>query len=1237
MNAESYSLNQSFGQCARNIQTTIHGKRCLSLNNSADYGKRFHTSFYEDNIHLNTSARKAHSTHKTKPTRMNRLFTDNKNSTRFIVNPASPFLEEMYWKYSKSLQRYFSRNKEGMKLYGNKYFENISIDAFLRTRGASQKKMLAKLKNLKETAQTANTNVNVNATETEFYLNDNGVNIKNYKNNKMMFNKVNNVINEELTDDEFFLTPLPNKSRKLLVTKKEKGEFLKAERAAVMMRTFEYTHGIRSRVGFNQYNKMIEEEKQRLMSLMLGAANKIQQWWKRRRNINHNNNAIYEKDSDDTDSDMFTQRYNEYLQVLEKKKKQNLIDKIIKYIHKYNTIHNKKEFIDKFKEYCKSVSKKKNVKYINNWNEVILICDNGCFSICADVVVKERVKSKISVITKYIYGNRNGSIYSKGGNLVSVKDVLMCGGGGGNDSEGRKECLGYTELIEKVIMLQRCVKNYLQYVNYKRVENAVKEHSMNDAFGFVNRDNISQSKELYSNRNTNLKTKLKRNQINLMQHFVKNIIKDKNDIITEEDNDDYNNNNNDSDVIDDSQGVSGDIRYRNDNKYGNDSERNNKKFNTEKIEMNDYLKGIGNLNEPFAHKQNINTHNYDENNNNNGDDYYLNGEDVNELKDERNRNNNNNINDKYTNTNNKDVPQKTSKTISRKVPASSTSTSASSLSMGTYSTKPNNQIPSNESNTKKQSSRTSKGRNILSDSDTNKHPIIANNNNNNNINPNDRKHSLKNPTSIYSLNILNNKNQSTDINKDNPNNINNTTKDNKRRTSYQQNQSQLQLPSIPTSDPTNNKQIISSSKTKPAIPSTSTKPSSHPEQLIITSTTNPTQHELIPFTQPIQPYSPSPSTNSHPLSSSSQPNHSILPSYILSTINSTSYFNFIHKPSSITFGNFISKLRKQTFSTTINSKLKNLLQFKLTSSKRIPHTHLSLIFHKWKTSSNYFKTNTNKLLKTIIKTNNKQILSIYFTKWLTYVYKVYDFIHLIKLHIIKDNIDLFIQNMKTEDKRQVCSYSHTITSIANTQYNNNNQSQHFRYYCKINKSNNENDFLIIRMSLGYKLLREVFTRGLGHELLIRLKKRKRRQKKSKTLHVLGKLTSRRHFEFLNANFKLLMTIKRIVTNKFYSEFYHKLIYIALHRNNNIEFNLKNSEICLLIREGYRKGYFTILYNILKERFAYVYYESGLSFEDFVRGILTMEHSENHNEYVYYLPQGSEEEKDGYEEDENEYE
>ena len=498
MNAESYSLNQSFG--ARNIQTTIHGKRCLSLNNSADYGKRFHTSFYEDNIHLNTSVRKACSTHKNKSTRTNHLFTDNKNSTRFIVNPASPFLEEMYWKYSKSLQRYFSRNKEGMKLYGNKYFENISIDAFLRTRGASQKKMLAKIKNLKETQ-------NPNQNETEFYFNDSGINVKTYKNNKVMFTKVSNVINEELTDDEFFLTPLPNKSRKLLVTKKEKGEFLKAERAAVMMRTFEYTHGIRSRVGFNQYNKMIEEEKQRLMSLMLGAASKIQQWWKRRRNMN-NNNAIYEKDSNDTDSDMFTQRYNEYLQVLEKKKKQNLIDKLAKYIHKYNTVRNKKEFIEKFKEYCKSVSKK-NLKCINNWNEVIFICDNEGFSICADVVVKERVKSKVNFITKSIYGNRWDNTNTKG-NLVSLKDVVMYGKHNGNERmncNNKKECLGYVEQIEKVIMLQRCVKNYLNYVNYKRIENSVKENSMNDAFGFVNKNNMPQSKELYSNRNTNLKTK----------------------------------------------------------------------------------------------------------------------------------------------------------------------------------------------------------------------------------------------------------------------------------------------------------------------------------------------------------------------------------------------------------------------------------------------------------------------------------------------------------------------------------------------------------------------------------------------------------------------------------------------------------------------------------------------------------------------------------------------------------
>ena len=60
-----------------------------------------------------------------------------------------------------------------------------------------------------------------------------------------------------------------------------------------MMRTFEYTHGVRSRVGFSQYKRMLEEEKEKLIALMLKAANKIQRWWKKKKSFNQKRNKRY--------------------------------------------------------------------------------------------------------------------------------------------------------------------------------------------------------------------------------------------------------------------------------------------------------------------------------------------------------------------------------------------------------------------------------------------------------------------------------------------------------------------------------------------------------------------------------------------------------------------------------------------------------------------------------------------------------------------------------------------------------------------------------------------------------------------------------------------------------------------------------------------------------------------------------------------------------------------------------
>ena len=323
------------------------GKRCHSLNNSADFGNRFHTSFLDGEF--NTSVRFARSAHKTKTTKTTRTFI--LNQTKFIVNPASQFLEEMYLKYSKSLQKYFSRNKEGMKLYGNKYFENISIDAFLKTRNKSQQKMLAKMKNPNNFSYAGGPNTTVN--ESEIINEENKIIPTNLINTSANANNIttNLNFNDELHDDEFFLTPLPNKSRKLLNTKKEKKDFLNAERAAVMMRTFEYTHGVRSRVGFSQYKRMLEEEKEKLIALMLKAANKIQRWWKKKKSFKR---VITEKESEE-DSEI-SKKYSEYNMILEKKRKENFINKIVQYVHRVNK-PNKIYFLDRFREYAMNCRK----------------------------------------------------------------------------------------------------------------------------------------------------------------------------------------------------------------------------------------------------------------------------------------------------------------------------------------------------------------------------------------------------------------------------------------------------------------------------------------------------------------------------------------------------------------------------------------------------------------------------------------------------------------------------------------------------------------------------------------------------------------------------------------------------------------------------------------------------------------------------------------------------------------
>ena len=60
----------------------------------------------------------------------------------------------------------------------------------------------------------------------------------------------------------------------------------------------------------------------------------------------------------------------------------------------------------------------------------------------------------------------------------------------------------------------------------------------------------------------------------------------------------------------------------------------------------------------------------------------------------------------------------------------------------------------------------------------------------------------------------------------------------------------------------------------------------------------------------------------------------------------------------------------------------------------------------------------------------------------------------------------------------------------------------------------------------------------------------------------------------------------------------------MNLENKKDFNI-NNKMCKLINEGYRKGYFLILYNIMKIQFNTEYFNTGLRLENFVNDLLSL--------------------------------
>ena len=251
--------------------------------------------------------------------------------------------------------------------------------------------------------------------------------------------------------------------------------------------------------------------------------------------------------------------------------------------------------------------------------------------------------------------------------------------------------------------------------------------------------------------------------------------------------------------------------------------------------------------------------------------------------------------------------------------------------------------------------------------------------------------------------------------------------------------------------------------------------------------------------------------------------------------------NYIHRPH-IIGSSYINKIRKNLFFSKINKNLENLLNIKKSFSLK------KLLIN-------------NKVNKTII-------LKKYIRQW-------------------KNIID---------KESKPFTYSKIITSICIA--DNNDKGEYFSYYCKINKSNEENDFIFLRITLGYKLLRQIFC---GKEIKIffyLLKRRRRKKNRAKTY--IYKRHSKNIFNLFDFKIKLPIILNKIFIKKYCGIFYHRFLYFSLKLSNNIEYNLENNSICSLVREGFKKGYFKILYNILKERFNYEYYNTELKFESFIK-------------------------------------
>jgi len=900
----------------------------------------------------------------------------------------------MYLKYSKNLQKYFLTNQTGLKLAGNKYFKNLTVEDYMKQNNLTQEEFIYLLNGVRPPS----------------------VRLTNYEN--------------EISKENFFLTPMPNKSRELLKTNKEKNDFLEAERSAVVMRTFEYTHKIKSKVGMNELKKIMEEQKQRMINLMLASASKIQRWWKKKYYIinKNKNNEIYEKK-------IFYYNY-----MLNKKKAKIFLDKI-KLILKKKKKPKFNFFISKLNLKAKNSIKK--FFTIFDWVNNMKICPNINFNILRHNF--PLIKKNSDFIHNFFITKINiaPNLNNNSQNDINVNNELY--------------------QIQKIIYIQKMFRHYLRIKKGKQLKKIYTNSqfdyiSPNKMAFFYNKNINSEAKEIktitknnyyYYYNPYNLNGKKKGHLPNLSP-ISKNINENYDDL----DGDNINN----KDII---------LLKNTELDNGNNK---NKKGNVNNTRNNDVrLKGYkseGNYNIEFRSKSNI--------------------------CDKMNKKNNT-----------KNIPNKK-----------------------TFNNKQNIKRNNNELNTKNK-----KQTNLLFNTKSNKNFNTKRESNYKIKYPQAKKFPKNNLLKNNLLKIE--ENELSLISTTNNNNINNNPSQNN-------NNNLILIDSLEIEKEKPDKKIIINNNEdieylENSIPPELNMDNYQQDSIIDLRDKRIKSNQKTISTSAILHLD----TSDNHIFINNQNYHDSYPLQILGQI----CLNYIHRPLITENNSYFQKINKKIFSSDIKSALNKIINIKNIFSFE---KQLSL-------NSTYF-------------------LKKYLKKW---------------KYITNKTSPPFI-------------YSKIITSICTAE---NSEKNNFSYYCRINKSNQENDFMLLRISLGYKLLKKIFCFKYNKKFLYLLKRRRRRNFRAKTYNYGD--YSKNVFHLLEFKIKLPVVLNKIIIRKYHGIFFHKFLIFSIGLDKNKKFNMNNSNNCKLIVEGYRKGYFKIMYNILQIKLNYQYFNTGLKLSTFFEEILKL--------------------------------